>query len=80
MTPQLDLIIIISIFKNAGYGLTQDVLDASLCGVPQKRKRFFLIGRLNSNDGALEYYLSKNQTSKEMTLHDYFGDSLGVEC
>lgn len=29
------------IFKSAGYGLTQQVLDASYCGVPQRRKRFF---------------------------------------
>lgn len=28
----------IQIFKEAGYGLSQVVLDASLCGVPQKRK------------------------------------------
>ena len=33
------------IFKDAGYGLTQMVLDASRCGVPQKRKRFILIGK-----------------------------------
>ena len=39
-----------AIFQQAGYGLTQVVLDASLCGVPQKRKRFFLIGKLGSND------------------------------
>lgn len=31
------------IFKDAGYGLTEKVLDASFCGVPQKRKRFFVL-------------------------------------
>ena len=30
------------IFKEAGYGLSEKILDASLCGVPQKRKRFFV--------------------------------------
>jgi DNA (cytosine-5)-methyltransferase 1 len=35
----------IKIFKANNYGLTYKTLDASLCGVPQKRKRFFLIGR-----------------------------------
>lgn len=40
----------IDIFKSLGYGLSQVVLDASLCGVPQKRKRFFLIGHLGGND------------------------------
>ena len=28
------------IFTAAGYGLTEKVLDASRCGVPQKRKRY----------------------------------------
>jgi DNA (cytosine-5)-methyltransferase 1 len=30
------------IFKESGYGLTEITLDASFCGAPQKRKRFFL--------------------------------------
>lgn len=67
------------VFHEAGYGLTQSILDASLCGAPQRRKRLFLIGELDGNDGALLYYLEKNKASKAMTLRDYFGDSLGVE-
>jgi DNA (cytosine-5)-methyltransferase 1 len=31
--------------KNAGYGLTQVVVNAALYGVPQKRQRFIVIGR-----------------------------------
>lgn len=69
----------ISIFKTNGYGLTKQILNASFCGVPQRRKRFFLIGRLNGKDNELDYYLSKNQSTNEMTLYDYFGDSLGLE-
>ena len=30
------------ILKDAGYGLTEIVLDASKCGAPQKRKRFII--------------------------------------
>lgn len=67
------------IYKAAGYGLTQKVLDASLCGVPQKRKRFVLIGKLGEKDGFMDYFLSKNISRKEMTMYDYFGNSLGVE-
>ena len=37
-------------FKEAGYGLTEVVLDASYCGVPQKRKRFFCIGIKNGKE------------------------------
>lgn len=36
------------IFKNSGYGLTEKVLDACLCGVPQKRKNVFCVGSKNS--------------------------------
>lgn len=67
------------IIIESGYGLTSVVLDASYCGVPQKRKRFFLIGQLNGQDNFLKSELIENQTKKPMSMHDYFGDSLGVE-
>jgi DNA (cytosine-5)-methyltransferase 1 len=67
------------IVRESGYGLTTVVLDASYCGVPQKRKRFFLIGELNGQDNFLKSQLIENQTEKRMTMHDYLGDSLGVE-
>ena len=66
-----------AIYKEAGYGLTQVVLNASLCGVPQNRKRFFLIGHLGDCDDFLLDYLRKNLSEKEMTLRDYFGENLG---
>lgn len=67
------------ILKEAGYGLTEVVLDASLCGAPQKRKRFICFGMLEEPDGfALIEFLSA-QATKPMTLRDYFGDSLGFE-
>ncbi len=69
----------IEIFKKAGYGLTMDVLDASLCGVPQARKRFFLVGKLNESDDFLMPYFSKNKSRKPMTVNDYLGDSLDTE-
>lgn len=69
----------IQILKKNGYGLTKQVLNASFCGVPQRRKRFFMIGRLNGKDNEMSYYLSKNQTKEEMTLADFFGHSLGLE-
>lgn len=67
-----------AILKQAGYGLTQVILNASLCGVPQHRKRFFLIGELNGPTNGLSAYLTKNLASEPMTLHDYFGDALGL--
>lgn len=69
----------IKIFKSAGYGLSYEVLDASHCGVPQSRKRFFLVGNLASKDGFLNPYFIKNQTRKSLTIYDYLGTSLGIE-
>ncbi|QTA83675.1 DNA-cytosine methyltransferase [Desulfonema limicola] len=69
----------IKIFKKAGYGITSKVLNASLCGVPQIRKRFFLIGFLNGEDNILDYYLTKNLSKKPMSVYDYLGDNLGIE-
>lgn len=67
------------VFKNAGYGLTQMVLDASKCGVPQKRKRFFCIGALGKDDDFMRDILISGIQSKETTLRDYFGDALDFE-
>lgn len=67
------------IFKSSGYGLTEITLDASLCGTPQKRKRFIVFGVLGQEDGfALDLFISR-QSKKSMTLRDYFGDRLGFE-
>lgn len=67
------------IFKKAGYGLSQQILDASYCGVPQKRRRFFLIGKLREMDGFMEPFINSGLATKPMTMRDYFGSSLGIE-
>lgn len=69
----------IKTFKEAGYGISYRVLDASYCGVPQKRKRFFMIGELNGQDGFLDYYFEKNFSAKPTSIRDYFGKSFGIE-
>lgn len=60
------------IFVTAGYGLTELVLDASKCGVPQKRKRFFCVGALNEPDDFLKKYLLANQTVISLSVRNYF--------
>lgn len=67
------------IFKNAGYGLTEKILDASFCGVPQNRKRLFLIGRLHSADNFLDFYFEKSQSKKPMTVFEHLGAELDTE-
>lgn len=67
------------IFKDANYGLSEIVLLASRCGVPQRRKRFFCIGVLGGSDGELIDFLRENLSAEEMTMRDYFGDALDLE-
>lgn len=70
---------VISNFKAAGYGLTQKILDAAYCGVPQTRKRMFVIGKLGGKDNFLDAELERNLAQTPMSIHDYLGDSLGIE-
>jgi DNA (cytosine-5)-methyltransferase 1 len=67
------------IFKSAGYGLSVAVLDASLCGVPQKRKRLFCVGHLNDVDGFLLDTLRCRLARKPMTVREYLGEELDFE-
>jgi DNA (cytosine-5)-methyltransferase 1 len=68
-----------NLFENAGYGLTEAVLDASLCGVPQKRKRFFCIGISGGSGGELSDILENRLSEKAMTMRDYFGNTLHTD-
>lgn len=69
----------VSMFKSAGYGLTEAVLNAALCGVPQVRKRVIVFGELNGRDNALAPVYQTRQAEKVMTMRDYFGDTLGID-
>ncbi|MDR0570953.1 MAG: DNA cytosine methyltransferase [Clostridiales Family XIII bacterium] len=68
-----------ALLAEAGYGLTEALLDASLCGVPQKRKRFFCIGSLGQEDGFLAERVRASLGGKETSLRDYFGETLGFD-
>lgn len=71
--------VVLEMFHNAGYGISRMVLDASKCGVPQKRRRYVVIGGLGEQEGFLDSKLLSGQSAKSMTLRDYFGDTLGFE-
>lgn len=64
------------IFKKAKYGITEVTLDASHCGVPQKRKRFFVLGILNGTDGFASEWLEDHLSEKETTIRDFFGSNV----
>ena len=70
---------VLKVFADSGYGVSRRVLDASLCGVPQARKRYIVVGALGEKDGFLDSLLESHLSKTPMTLHDYFGDSLGFE-
>jgi DNA (cytosine-5)-methyltransferase 1 len=55
------------------------VIDASLCGVPQARKRYLLIGFRGALSTNMVDSLKSRMSAKPMTLRDYFGDSLPFE-
>lgn len=59
------------LFVKSGYGITEKVLDASFCGVPQKRKRFFCIGGLEKENDFLSIALSAEQSIFPLTIREY---------
>lgn len=68
-----------SLYRSAGYGLTCKVLDAAYCGVPQTRKRMFIVGGLGESESFLENFLDSGLSDKPMSIRDYLGDSLGID-
>ncbi len=67
------------VFHAAGYGLTEMVLDASRCGVPQRRKRFFCIGAQDMPERSFCESLSDAQTSKPLSVADYLQHEIDLE-
>jgi len=69
----------LTVFHAAGYGLTYTVLNSALCGVPQKRKRFVMIGKLGANDDFIKDFLLQNLADHEMSVAEYFGEKLPIK-
>lgn len=69
----------LEIFREAGYGINVHIFDASLMGVPQARRRCFVIGKLQENDNFLMDQLLAGLSKTPTTVRDYLGESLGAE-
>lgn len=67
------------VLAEAGYGITTRVINASFTGVPQMRKRFFLIAAKGVEDDAFGSHLDKNLADHPMTVSDYFGTEIGTD-
>lgn len=69
----------VTILQASGYGITEHVLNAAYCGVPQNRKRLITVGFLNANsNNEFEEYLKQGLSDEPMTVRDYFGNSLNT--
>lgn len=68
-----------ALLSQTGYGLTETVLLASRCGVPQRRRRFFCIGTLNGQDNELQDVINNKMSKDEMTVREYMGNEIGTE-
>ena len=71
----------VKVMEAAGYTVNKMVLDASLCGVPQTRKRLITIG---SKDpavvDAIFAWMQQNLADKPMTVRDWFGNRLKTQA
>lgn len=65
------------IFKRAGYGLTERVVDASQCGVPQRRERFFALGMRRAPDGFADKELDARIRPTRTSVSDYWLEVTG---
>lgn len=62
-----------AILKAAGYGLTESRIDASRYGVPQSRRRLFVVGRQGERDGFLASSIAAAAAPQPMKIRDLFG-------
>ncbi|MDO4823772.1 MAG: DNA cytosine methyltransferase [Bacteroidales bacterium] len=69
----------LAIFHKAGYGTSYTILNAALCGVPQRRKRFVMIGRLGAENDFIQTTIRENLSDHEMSVAEYFGDKLDIK-
>ena len=67
------------ILSSEGYGISSAIIDASRVGVPQMRRRFFLVASLDHPDGAFEDQLKAGLSDQRTTVRDYFGNRLPLE-
>ena len=63
------------LYRQHNYGLTEVVLDASRCGAPQKRSRFFCIGALGAADNFLLERIFAAYTGEPITVATYFAQN-----
>ena len=68
------------ILEGAGYEVAEHVLDASLCGVPQRRRRLFAFGsRMEGACGRFSESVESRLAESPLTVREALGDGIGVD-
>ena len=67
------------ILEDAGYGISESVLNAAYFGVPQNRRRFFAVGCLGETHDFLVDQLETKQSEEPLTIRQYVGDEFGID-
>lgn len=62
------------IFEHSGYGLTELSLDASYFGVPQRRRRFIVIGGLGEKQDFIRDIVLAKKTEFALTVKEKYPD------
>lgn len=62
------------IFISCGYALDECVLDASFFGVPQRRRRFIVIGTLRDGLGSVHESIHSHESILPVTVRKYWSD------
>jgi len=62
--------------EKAGYGLSESRINAAYYGVPQSRRRLFVIGRLGEKDGFLQSAIAAKASAAPMSLRQFFGSAV----
>lgn len=63
-----------AMLKRAGYGISESRVNAAYYGVPQARRRMFIIGRLGERDGFLQSAIAERASAEPMSLRRFFGE------
>lgn len=71
------------LLEHKGYRFKEHLLDASLCGVPQSRKRIFVFG-WNENEETIgdkfSNWIESNQSETKLTVKDYLKSDIQIDC
>ncbi|MBZ9983993.1 DNA cytosine methyltransferase [Mesorhizobium sp. BR-1-1-8] len=68
----------VAVFRQAGYGLSETIVNASHFGTPQARERLILAGCLGETDGWFRAYINQYKSAARLTVADVLGADFGT--